>query len=152
MPSERSSFDNSNNNNNNNNKRNNYEEQCYQQMNNPISNNGINGLSSTKTHHPSADTFGGSDPMSQIILQDRRHRNLLASKKYRAKKQKLDREKNEMIQSLSDENQSLKRKVQELEFENKSLKEIMSRLTTSSAASMLDRERLCRKGDNQCNQ
>ncbi|CAB4431474.1 unnamed protein product [Rhizophagus irregularis] len=140
MPSERSSFDNSNNNNNNNN-RNNYEEQCYQQMDNPISNcnnNGINGLSSTKTHQ-------GSDPMSQIILQDRRHRNLLASKKYRAKKQKLDREKNEMIQSLSDENQSLKRKVQELEFENKSLKEIMSRLTTSSAASILDRERLCRK-------
>ncbi|PKK73792.1 hypothetical protein RhiirC2_740132 [Rhizophagus irregularis] len=147
MPSERSSFDNSNNNNNNNNNRNNYEEQCYQQMDNPISNcnnNGINGLSSTKTHQ--------GDPMSQIILQDRRHRNLLASKKYRAKKQKLDREKNEMIQSLSDENQSLKRKVQELEFENKSLKEIMSRLTTSSAASILDRERLCRKGDNQCNQ
>ncbi|CAB5194352.1 unnamed protein product [Rhizophagus irregularis] len=118
MPSERSSFDNSNNNNNNNNNRNNYEEQCYQQMDNPISNcnnNGINGLSSTKTHQ-------GSDPMSQIILQDRRHRNLLAN-----------------------ENQSLKRKVQELEFENKSLKEIMSRLTTSSAASILDRERLCRK-------
>jgi hypothetical protein len=142
MPSERSSLDNSNN----------YEEQCYQQIDNPISNcnnNGINGISSTKTHHPSADAFGSNDPMSQIILQDRRHRNLLASKKYRAKKQKLDREKNEMIQSLSDENQSLKRKVQELEFENKSLKEIMSRLTTSSAASILDRERLCRKGDKQ---
>lgn len=152
MPSERSSLDNSNNNNN---KRNNYEEQCYQQLDNPISNcnnSGINGLSPTKTHHSSADTFGSNDPMSQIILQDRRHRNLLASKKYRAKKQKLDREKNDLIQSLSDENQSLKRKVQELEFENKSLKEIMSRLTTSSAASILDRERLCRKGDNQCNQ
>ncbi|GBC03351.1 hypothetical protein RclHR1_05080017 [Rhizophagus clarus] len=142
MPSERSSIDNSN-------KRNNYEEQCYQQIDNSISSNCNNGLSSTKSHHhSSADTFGGNDPMSQIILQDRRHRNLLASKKYRAKKQKLDREKNELIQSLSDENQSLKRKVQELEFENKSLKEIMNRLTTSSAASILDKERLCRKGDN----
>jgi hypothetical protein len=99
---------------------------------------------------------GGDDPMSQIILQDRRHRNLLASKKYRAKKQQMEREKDETIQSLSDDNQSLKRRVQELEFENKSLKEIMNRLTTSSAASVLDnnnkvmtvRERLCRNLDN----
>src|SRR5687768_13936659 len=101
--------------------------------------------------HSQADTLGGGDdPMSQIVLQDRRHRNLLASKKYRAKKQQIEREKNELIQSLSNDNQSLKRRVQELEFENKSLKEIMSRLTTSSAASVLDnkvmmvRERFCR--------
>jgi hypothetical protein len=104
-----------------------------------------------------SDTFGGDDPMSQIILQDRRHRNLLASKKYRAKKQQMEREKNERIQSLLNDNQSLKRRVQELEFENKSLKEIMNRLTTSSAASVLNnnnnkvmtvRERLCRNVDN----
>lgn len=66
-----------------------------------------------------------ADTSAQIILQDRRHRNLLASKKYRAKKQQLEREKNDLIQSLSDDNQSLKRRIQELEFENKSLKEIM---------------------------
>ncbi|CAG8689819.1 16447_t:CDS:1, partial [Funneliformis mosseae] len=102
---------------------------------------------------PQADPLGGGDdPMSQIILQDRRHRNLLASKKYRAKKQQMEREKNDLIQKLSNENQSLKRRVQEMEFENKSLKEIMNRLTTSSAASVLDnkvmmvRERLCRSG------
>src|SRR5687767_1507403 len=93
--------------------------------------------SSTKVHSQN-DTFGRDDPMSQIILQDRRHRNLLASKKYRAKKQQMEREKDETIQSLSNDNQSLKRRVQELEFENKSLKEIMNRLTTSSAASVLD--------------
>ncbi|RIA81410.1 hypothetical protein C1645_562928 [Glomus cerebriforme] len=153
MPSERSPLDSSSKST----KRNNYEEQCYQQIDNPISNcnnNAINKISSTKGHS-SVDTFNGSDPMSQIVLQDRRHRNLLASKKYRAKKQQLEREKNEMIQSLSDENESLKRRVQELEFENKSLKEIMNRLTTSSAASILDdnkvmtvRERLCKMGDN----
>ncbi|CAG8561138.1 459_t:CDS:2 [Funneliformis caledonium] len=107
---------------------------------------------SNKRNNYEEQFCGGDDPMSQIILQDRRHRNLLASKKYRAKKQQMEREKNDLIQKLSNENQSLKRRVQEMEFENKSLKEIMNRLTTSSAASVLDnkvmmvRERLCRSG------
>ncbi|CAI2173743.1 5809_t:CDS:2 [Funneliformis geosporum] len=134
MPSERTSLEISSKSN----KRKNYEEQFGQQSDNSKSNSDPSG--------------GGDDPMSQIILQDRRHRNLLASKKYRAKKQQMEREKNDFIQKLSNENQSLKRKLQEVEFENKSLKEIMNRLTTSSAASVLDnkvmmvRERLCRNG------
>ncbi|CAG8630206.1 190_t:CDS:1 [Ambispora leptoticha] len=68
-------------------------------------------------------------PTAQILLQDRRHRNLIASKKYRAKKQALEKAMQEQLTNLSKEATLLTKENEALKLENESLKAIISRLT-----------------------
>ncbi|CAG8573076.1 6169_t:CDS:2 [Ambispora gerdemannii] len=68
-------------------------------------------------------------PTAQVLLQDRRHRNLIASKKYRAKKLASEKAMYEKMTNLTKERMLLTKENEALKLENESLKAIISRLS-----------------------